>query len=317
MKLSQLEYFHTACRLGSITRAAEALHISQPSISEAIRRLEDEFGYALLDRQGKRFALTTEGAIFYAEADKLLSHVDAFEQSMSRLTDKVNPISLGVPPMIGSLLLPSILSSQSITSTSQGTTFPSQTVVSPPQDAAAPQFHLNISEGGRHELLARLASNELDMAFIPHDRPLDSCYRTLPLASLETVCCVPASHPLALQGTISPADLIDTPLVLFKESFFQTQRILAAFEEDHITPNILLETSQLSTVQRMVRQHVAVGFLFRQLADSLPDVASVPFEPRMNLEVSLVWRSTDYLPQDHLRFITHLRELAAQGRFSF
>ena len=64
MKLQQLRYFVTACRLCSISRAAETLHISQPSVSMAIRELEREFGVSLIARRYQGFALTEEGIIF-------------------------------------------------------------------------------------------------------------------------------------------------------------------------------------------------------------------------------------------------------------
>ena len=61
MKLSQLRYFQAACHLGSITAAAQLLHISQPSISAAIKELETEFGVSLLNRKYRGFSLTHEG----------------------------------------------------------------------------------------------------------------------------------------------------------------------------------------------------------------------------------------------------------------
>lgn len=60
MTLTQLRYFQTVCRLGNITQAARRLHVSQPSVSIAIRELEDEFGLMLLDRSGCAFSLTAE-----------------------------------------------------------------------------------------------------------------------------------------------------------------------------------------------------------------------------------------------------------------
>lgn len=296
MKFSQLHYFHTVCKMESISRAAEALHISQPSVSEAIRRLESEFGYALLDRHGKRFALTTEGSIFYKETDKLLSYLDDFERSMKRLTEEPQQIALGLPPMIGSLLLPDILS---------------------PRDGVPTHFVLNITEAGRRELLYQLGSNELDMAFLPHDRPLDSRYCSIPITKLETVCCVSLSHPLAQRDRVVPRDLAGMPLVLFKESFFQTERIIDSFRAVGVEADILLQTSQLSTVRKLVSHNIAVGFLFRQLSDPLPDIVSIPLIPAMDVQVSLVWRSTDLLPKEHLRFIEHVRTLSAQGCFEF
>lgn len=292
MTLAQLTYFETACRLESITRAAEQLHISQPSVSAAIRELEAEFGYALLDRQGRRFALTREGRVFWEEARRLLAHAGDFEHGMLRLARHSRPIALGLPPMIGSLVLPALLA--------------------PGEEAPAP-FRLDITEGGRRELLQQLADGRLDMAFLPHDRPLEPHYRFVPVAELETVCCVSARHPLARRSSVTIRALEGHPLVLFKESFFQTERILDAFGREGVKPNILLQTSQLSTVRRLVAQNLAAGFLFRQLAGPAAEMVSVPLDPPMKAQVSLVWRGTDHLPGEHLRFIEQVRALAGSG----
>ena len=291
MKLTQLYYFQTACRLESISRAAERLHISQPSISTAIQALEEEFGYPLLARQGKRFALTAEGSVFLRETDRLLSHARSFEQFMSSLTEQTQPIALGVPPMIGSLILPRILS--------------------PEGEFFAP-FQLHIMEAGRQELVRPLGSNEVDMAFLPHDRPVESQYRTVPVMGVETVCCVSAAHPLAGYKEVTPRDLREMPLVMFKESFFQTEHIMDLFRAAEVEPKILLQTSQLSTVQRLIARNMAAGFLFQELVNPLPNVVSIPLVPPMKIRVSLVWRSNDVLPQEHLRFIEHIRALFPQ-----
>lgn len=290
MKLMQLYYFRTACRQGSITRAAGQLHISQPSVSAAIRELEAEFGYALLARQGKRFALTPEGAVFLKEADRLLSHAENFETAMKQLTQGPRQIVLGVPPMIGSLLLPKIYAGF------RGKKIP---------------FRLSIVETGRQELLRQLlGSNELDMAFLPHDRPLDTRCHSVPITELETVCCLAPDHPLAGRATLSPAELSGESLVLFKDSFFQTERIVGLFQSEGIAPRVLLQTDQLSTIRKLVTCNIAVGFLFRQISEPFRDIVSIPLAAPMKAKVSLAWRSTDYLPREQADFIEYIRTIS-------
>lgn len=292
MTFTQLLYFQTSCALESITRAAEQLHISQPSVSAAIRQLEEEFGYPLLDRQGKRFSLTAEGHIFYQECARLLDHVSDFKQAMSQLTQNTCIISLGLPPMIGSLLLTRIFTG--------------------PTGSSA-NFHLAITEVGRQELLEQLNDRTLDMAFLPHDRPLDPLYRSIRLMELETVCCVSSEHPLAQRPVVTPRDLAGMSLVLFKDSFFQTEKILDAFRTAGVSANILLQTNQLSNVHSLVSRGLAAGFLFRPLCESIPGIVSIPMSPVMKTQVSLAWRSTYHLPNEHLRFIEHIRSLSEQS----
>ena len=84
--------------------------------------------------------------------------------------------------------------------------------------------------------------------------------------------------------------MVDEPLVLFKNSFFQTERILTGFRQLGCQPNVLLYTAQLATVQNMIRENTAVGFMFRFLADQTKDIVGIPLEPEMTTRVSLVWR---------------------------
>lgn len=288
MTITQLRYFQKACRLENITRAAEALHVSQPSVSAAIRELEREFGYPLLVRGKRGFSLTPNGSIFLKEVNRLLSHVDNFETSMRGLGQGPSRIAVGVPPMIGSLVLPCIYASNGL-------------------PGAA--LDLSIVEAGRQELLRLLATNELDMAFLPHDRPLGPAYSALPITKLETVCCVGKDHLLAARQRVSVGELAGEPLVLFKDSFFQTERIIARFEAEGIEPKVILQTDQLSTIRNLVSCNAAVGFLFKEVSSSLQRIASIPLEPPMTAQVSLVWRSADYLSRQEQRFIELVRTL--------
>lgn len=288
MTITQLRYFQKACKLENMTRAAEALHVSQPSVSAAIRDLEAEFGFELLERRGRGFTLTPNGVVFLTEADRLLSHVDDFEEAMSRLAHESGPLLVGVPPMIGSLILPLIYTGE---------------------EYHRNPFDLSIIEAGRQELLQRLNTNELDMAFIPHDHPLPDRYSGIPLTKLETVCCMSRSHILASQDRLPIAALSGEPLVLFKNSFFHTERILARFETAGIKPQILLQSDQLSTIRNLIANNAAVGFLFSKVTDTLPEIVSLSLDPPMTTQVSLVWRITSCLSAEQRRFIEYIRSL--------
>ena len=93
MKLQQIQYFCAACRYGNITRAAGELHVSQPSISMAIRDLEKEFGLLLIQRNNKGFAMTKEGMYFYEKAEILLEQADELAQMMGVSTEEIFKIS--------------------------------------------------------------------------------------------------------------------------------------------------------------------------------------------------------------------------------
>ena len=109
MKLTQLYYFQTICKYQNITRAATELHISQPSLSNAIKELENEFGVPLFFRLSKGLALTDEGRVLLAETDKLLQQAEHLASSMNALKTAGQTIRLGVPPMLAALIFPQLL----------------------------------------------------------------------------------------------------------------------------------------------------------------------------------------------------------------
>lgn len=292
MTLTQLRYFQAVCRFHSVTQASDFLHISQPSISSAIRDLEQEFGVVLFLRQYRGMSLTEEGLHFLELADSLLAHADQVRQAMADIGQKRRQFQLGIPPMIGSLLLPQIYYGFL---------------------RAHPEASVNIEEAGRKRLLQQLAEGQLDMAFLPHDQPFDSGYRAIPIQRLETVCCVSLLHPLVNRRSVAVEDLAGEPLVLFKNSFFQTESIMQRFAVAGIEPNVLLYTDQLSTVRKLVSRNIAVGFMFGRISDSIQDMVSIPLNPPMPVQVSLVWKSSGYLFSGMSHFIDYVQSLHLDG----
>lgn len=108
MKLTQLEYFCVAARYHNITKAAKELFVTQPSISNAIRALEEEFGVNLFFRNNNKLTLTPEGELFYKSAEELLAHADSVESEFHELRKKIIPIRIGIPPMLGTIYLPEL-----------------------------------------------------------------------------------------------------------------------------------------------------------------------------------------------------------------
>ena len=108
MKLTQLEYFCVAARYHNITKAAKELFVTQPSISNAIKALEEEFGVNLFFRNNNKLTLTPEGELFYKSAEGLLAHADSVETEFHELRKKITPIRIGIPPMLGTIYLPEL-----------------------------------------------------------------------------------------------------------------------------------------------------------------------------------------------------------------
>ena len=199
MTIEQLRYFQAVCKYGNVSHAAEILNISQPSVSNAIANLEKEFGVKLFTRYHKRLQLTEEGQTMSDMAAKLLSQADEISQTMKELGNQSKALRLGVPPMIGSLVLP---------------------ILYDEYFKQRPHLRVHIVEDDTSGLKKLLADNQIDVAFLPHTRPFDGDLCAQHLTELQNVCCVSRSHPLATRKSIQFRELGNEPLVLFKNSFF-------------------------------------------------------------------------------------------------
>ena len=292
MTLDQLSYFQTVCKYNGISRAAEALNISQPSVSNAITKLEKEFGVELFHRKNMRLFLTKEGLLMAEMTEKLLMQADIITQTMQALGKQNKVLRLGVPPMIGSLVLPILYDEH----------FKLQE-----------QLQVRIIEGDSTALRQLLADNQVDMAFLPHTRPFDSTLESQQLTELQNVCCVHKTHRFASRKSIKLTELVQEPLVLFKNSFFQTERILEEFSRLSCTPNILFDTAQLSTIQNMIASGTAIGFMFAFLLKTTPELVGIPLDPPMTTQVSLVWKRGSHLTSDMKNLISFLKSRKIPG----
>lgn len=102
MTLAQLNYFCMACRLKSITKAAEQLYVTQPAITSAIRELEKEYQLVLLERNGRAISLTEEGKLFYKSAGALLEHAKDLDRQLHDLAQQKRYVRLGLTKSVGS-----------------------------------------------------------------------------------------------------------------------------------------------------------------------------------------------------------------------
>lgn len=286
MNITQLKYFRAICTYHSMSSAAEFLHISQPSLSNAIKDLENEFGVVLFHRHHRGMTLTGEGEALLKVTEQILSDMDQAENLMKGLGKGRMQLRLGVPPMIGSLILPDIYRNFL---------------------QNAPGVSLQITEGGRQELMQKLREDLLDMVFVSHSGPLDRDFSYITVAQFPIVCCAAKTNPLSHLQKVRPEDVAKTPVVLFDDSFFQTKKIKKWFSDSGITPKILMQTEQLSTILTIISSEIAAGFMFRQLVEANPKLVAIPTEYPILADISLVWKKENHLSDAMNKFTEYLK----------
>lgn len=293
MKLQQLRYFCTACRCGNITRAAQELHVSQPSVTSAIRELEEEFGLALHQRVSKGFVLTQEGRIFLSHAQKLLLSADGIGQIMADLRRQRNLICIGIPPMIGTFLFPPIFRAF---------------------HEAFPAVRLRSQEQGTRQLTELLLDETLDLAILPTNNLDKSLFNILNFYSTETVFCVHPQHPLAGAKTVGIRQICGEPLVMFNDGFYQNEVIAQRYRQYGFEPNVVHYTGQLFTMKTFITEGISSGFMFRDVAAGEPGLVGISLDEPILVQIGLVWKKNRYLFSDTMKFIDCVKAMELPGK---
>lgn len=286
MKIAQLRYFSASCHAGNISKAAAQLHISQPSITAAIQALEDELGVSLLHRGSRAVVPTPDGERFLQRCDAILAEIDGLSAEFMELSRKHKTISVGIPPMIGSILFPEIFHSFR---------------------RRHPEIVIDPVEIGSNAAKESVANGELDLAVVTMgDEPI-SRLEAHKLTSYELEYCVGVKHPLAREKTVSLAQTARHPMILFSGGYYQKHLLDSSFRSMGIEPNILFHSNQLTTIKSFIRQDIASGFLMTQILQEEDGIIAIPVKEGLKLNVAVVWRKDDYLTKEAERFVSFCR----------
>lgn len=287
MKLIQLRYFVEVCRWGNnTTKAAEKFHISQPTISNAIKELENEFGVLLFRRANGRLHITLEGERFLKEAHELLCKADELELTMRGVGIERKKIILGVTPMIGAFLFPNLCSR-----------FIQQ----------HPDIEFEILEQGAsatHELLAK---KKIDVELNINYMADSTQFRHRPLKRSQYCLCIHRDHPLAYAPSVTMKDFSKVGLLLLSGTTYHAEMILKLFTNQGIQPQILARSNQLQTLIQMVRNGSGASIFLQEVENIYPDIVAIPFQDPLPAEIGMFWNkeSTAYCRvNEFLKFIT-------------
>ncbi len=287
MTIAKLQQFLAVCQYQSVSRAAEALHISQPSVSGTIRDLESEFQINLFRHEGRRLVLTAEGSFLRERGQQLVRQFEELSWQMEDLGNQKNRFRIGIPPMAGTIFFPQLYKAF---------------------EAAYPEITLSITECGSLHAEKLLNEGELDlvMATLPAEPSPDfSCQK---LARTELVLAVSPTHRLANAKAIDVTMLAEEPLVLFGTDTAPSNAVLSLFTEKQLRPNVLLYSSQLSMIRQFIADGTAAAFLLNALVENEPDLVAVPFVEPIYFDTVLLWKKGQYLYNDvekFLRFAKH------------
>ncbi|ADC72830.1 MULTISPECIES: hydrogen peroxide-inducible genes activator [unclassified Thioalkalivibrio] len=287
MTLSELRYVVAVADRRHFGRAAEACHVSQPSLSVAIRKLEDELGVTLFERGRGEVSVTPAGEQIVTQARRVLTEVEHLRAVAVQSQDQLaGPLRLGAIYTIGPYLLPELI---------------------PVLRERAPRMPLVIEENYTDRLRERLKHGELDAIIIslPFEEP---GVVTLPLYDEPFVAVLPGGHPLQDKKTLTLEDMADATLLMlgaghcFRDQVLERcpacQRTVTA---DGSTPRNM-EGSSLETIRHMVASGMGVTILpctavgADRYAQRLLAVRRFE-DPAPSRRVALAWRTSFPRPE--------------------
>ncbi|REE73103.1 transcriptional regulator [Rhodococcus wratislaviensis] len=299
MRLTQLHYFDSAVRLGSLRAAADHLGVSQPTLSEQLRALEEELGVVLLVRGRRGVTVTTAGEAILDNVHSALAAETAIRQQASAITGLSQGLTrIGSIGIVARTFLPGVMSRLV---------------------AAHPGLEFQVLEAGSVDIRRDVLSGDLDLGLIARrpDEPADtvSGLHVVPLLTTRVLVCAPKGHPLSTVDEVTMDQLAAYPLVLFPENF-----VLRRVVDEHFgsrTP-MIVQAGTLETLHAMVAAGLGVA-LEAELGSRIPapriDLVGVPFAgPPSTLEISLIYRNAVRPSSSATAVIGLTRKAAAQWR---
>jgi DNA-binding transcriptional LysR family regulator len=291
--LRRLRFFVEVVRQGGFSRAAKVLFASQPTVSKAVRQLEDELGLALLDRAGHRSELTAAGKIVYRRALGLLNESADLVAELDELRGlKRGTLHLGFPRVGSSALFAPMFASFR---------------------RRYPAVDVKLAVHDSKRLEESLRTGELDLAALVQPAPEGFDWqevRTDPLVVL-----LPRGHAFAGRKAIKLERLAELPFILFEEGFALNEVILDACRNKGITPQIAARSGQVDFIFELVAAGAGIAFLPRVLGEQRPHrlVRCVPLdEPKCQWRIALAWRRGGYLSHAARAWLAHAREAHAR-----
>ena len=294
MELYQLRYFLAVAETGNFTKAAQRSFISQPSLSQQILNLEEEFGQKLFNRLSRKAVLTEGGKILLEGAYRILDEVD---QTMGELkTDPIEGprVSVGAIPTVAPFFLPAVLAYCRANSI---------------------HIRLHTQEDFRAPLIEALAGGKIDWALLP--LPLnDPHLKVEKLYSEPLWLALSTHHRLASVEIFTFEDLREESFILLGDGSTLTAQIQEHCGEHHFEPHIAHRCSQLATVKAFAAMGLGVSVL-PQSARSATDPEGLLFRKFSGAaptrEIGLVHHKRHHLGPGALLFAEAARAVVGPG----
>jgi LysR family hydrogen peroxide-inducible transcriptional activator len=279
MNLRALQYLVTLADVRHFSKAAERCHVSQPTLSTQIRKLEDELDVLLVERSPRQVMLTEVGEEVVQRARALLGEADAIKSIARRSRDPHSgTLRIGIFPTLAPYFLPHVV---------------------PALRSAYPRLTLRLFEEKTEDVLQMLAQGRLDAGLLA--LPIDNdSLATRVLFEEPFVLAVPEGHPLSKEATIDVETLADQELMLLEDGHCLRDQALEVCALAGAHEQLDFHATSMETLRQMVA--AGTGITLMPILAVKPPVAHTenlvirPFEqPGPKRTIALVWRKSSAL----------------------
>lgn len=274
MEIHQLEYFVAIVETGGFSRAAERCNIAQPSLSQQIIKLENEIGYPLFDRLGRKVVLTDVGRMMLPRAHAILENIREIKVEMqTEIQEGHGTLTVGFIPTIAPFVLPRVIRKFS---------------------QEFPNASLEVHEDLTDDLVQKIIEGELDVGItsLPIKNPL---ILTEELLTEDLLVASTQKYDIVSRASIHVKELDDFPFIALSEMHCLGEQVQSFCYQQNLALNIVCHTAQLTTVQNCVALGLGVSLVPQALAAS-------------DTSGQIVYRAlSDVIPQRKIAAATHAK----------
>ncbi|AHC16048.1 LysR family transcriptional regulator [Salinispira pacifica] len=247
MEMHQIRYFLGVQREHSFTRAAGLCHVSQPSLSAQIRKLEEELGGELFERSRKRIRLTARGELFLQYALEVEQRTEELWGAIQDFDNTgTGKIALGCLPTTGAHVLPPLLTEFSRTH---------------------PDVKIQLQEGSSPALAQALLDFDIDLAILD-EAGLKPGLQSTPLFQEPLYIALPGNHHLSTKTDLQLEDLKNESFILMRKTHGFHSIVISALRDRGVEPHVVYESSEIETVQSLVEAGLGISLVPRMVCSN-------------------------------------------------
>jgi DNA-binding transcriptional LysR family regulator len=240
MRFQEIETFRALMRGATTHKAAALLGVTQPAVSQSLKRLEAQAGVPLFERRKGRLVPTPEAAALLTEVDRMFVGMDAIEQRLRGLRDHgVNTLALACYPAIGLGFMPRALASMLL-------------------QASGDRPHVSLQILSSKDVRDRVAMGQCDFGLMADEMPLQGIDHSI-LASFPGVVVMPAGHRMARQKVVRVEELAREPFLALNPEDASRQRLDAMLAQRGVTLRVAAHTPYAASVCEMALRGLGVG----------------------------------------------------------